>query len=741
MRSSRLVSFLLVAAFTAATPLQAQTVLFSDNFNRTAEAGGDTNRLSNVDFSIAGMGGLLMSNGNLSVSNAWLEPVDAALLDESKSQISTNDRVLLAVGFGTSHIVVNYNFASQISTSGVLSVQVAVPEWPTLDGTPLHRYLGFGIGGADYEFNVNGDRMLSRVADLFVALTQDGQVRINDEEPFTRAAANDLAPTLTVDLDSTSTAFIPGILRADLTFTDTDSGTTVVYDVFFDSGKGGGFVTVAKNRTFKWSGQDELYIGLDGRSSNRAPGDDFSVTFTESFISPEVTLTITPNEVGRNTASNVLNLNYITVATPPGSTYRFVADKAVSFPFLDSTGNADYPYPIQAVVDGTLGDVTFTVYISNNVPALIAQASAKVTAVEESPTLLSNLFADNFNRVSTIPDPNNIDSSTDGMSGLFSPMTYLETFEGANISDTTNYNDAVTLITYDLFGNEVCSMANGPVMSTFGLDHNFTNGVILTEGGFSVAMDVTGINTATDDAGDRYSGFGVGLSRAEINAFIDENTGNLSGPRGAVEGEFRNAGMADFFVSLALNNNLQVFAGGVVIDRINVSTNRGRVRADFGASDFAAGSFVAYKVYFDRLLKAQGFFRWSGNQQNYVAVSSRGSISVTLDNLAIGTVNVPFIAPAEHPALISQLTGLTPAVPPFTSAQVSFSSVAGVTYRADVAALVTEPFLPAGGAVGGEAVFAATNSATVGNLNVPPAFVDTGFIRVQPVHWPGPIHP
>ncbi len=736
-RYSHLAALLLM---TGLGSLSAQTVLFSDNFNRTALAGGNTDLLYDVDFSTTGMGGTLITGGTLSVSNAWLEPVDIGTANESRSQISTNDQLRLAVGPGTTHIVLSNNFATQLNTSGVLSVEIAVPAWLSLDATPLHRYMGIGIGGGEFELNVNGDRALLRGADLFVALTQEGTVRINDALPTTRPAANDVPANFVYDLNPNATAFIPGKLRVDLKVSNTDFNSTVPYDVYFDSGSG--YQHIITNRSFVWTGQDELFIGLDARHAVGVPGDDFAVTFTEASFIPEVQLSVTPTEVGQDTTSSEVNLTFSSFNLPSGSTYTVVADKAVTYPFANNTGSAEFPsLPIPAQVNGTLGDVTFTIYISNTVPALIATDSVTVTAVEEAGALTSTLFADTFNRAFTMPLNTDIDSGTDGMSGPLSPMTYLEVWEGASIG-ATNYVDSTTYIGLDSLGNEVCSMANGPVMSIFGLDYNFTNTAILTDGGFSVALDVAEINSITGDGGDRYGGFGVGLSLAEVNAFMDENTGNYSGPRGGLEGDgFRHAGTADFFVSLAINNNLQIFAGGVIIQEVNVITNRGRIRADFGVTDFNAGSYVAYKVYYNNLLKAQGFFKWTGTNQNYVAVSGRGSGFVAIDNLAIGTISVPFGAPVEHPDFNLTLASLTPATPPFASATVEFPSVEGVTYRADIAAQVTDPFLPAGGNVGGEAVFTATSTTTTGTMNVPPANTTSSFIRVLPVHWSGPIDP
>jgi hypothetical protein len=87
------------------------------------------------------------------------------------------------------------------------------------------------------------------------------------------------------------------------------------------------------------------------------------------------------------------------------------------------------------------------------------------------------------------------------------------------------------------------------------------------------------------------------------------------------------------------------------------------------------------------------------------------------------------------------VTGLTPATPPFSSIGVGFNSVAGVTYRADITASLTNALAVAPGAVGGEAVFTATNSTTSATFDLPGGFENSGFLQISPVRWPGPIVP
>jgi len=722
------------------TSLHAQTLWFSDNFDRTALAAGDTNLLYDIDFATNGMEGLLISSGTLSASNVWMEPVDVANTDESKSQL-TNDTLQIAVGNGTSSVTLSNNFATQMTTSGVLSIQFRVPEWLANDTGPLLRFTGVGLGASLVEFTdpaapgFGFDRRMLRVGDLFVALTQNGIVRVNDEDVSSTYRAAGVAPAAQADVGGGN--FVAGTVRVDAKVSSTVAGTVVPYKVYFDSGSG--FQLVISNRTFKWSGNDEIFVGIDGRSTVASPCDDFSITFTPQEFPPEVSLSAAQSLISDQTTTNEVSLTFFAAFLPIGSTYTVVADKTATYPLANNTGSAEFPFlPIQSLVDGTSGDVTFTIYISNTVPELVASDSIVIPVGTAAPSLASILFADTFDRYNTMPDRNDIDSGTGGMSGPLAPMTYLETDEGANIS-TTNWNDTVTVIALETNFSEVVSLAKGPVMSQFGLDHNFIDSAITNDGGFSVSVRVSSINSATSDAGDRYGGFGIGLTLAEINALQDENGGNYQGMRGAVEGATRNAGMADFCVSLAVNNQLQILAGGVLIDEIPVAANNGDLRADFGVTDFNAGSYVAYKVYYNDLLRSQGFFQWSNTDQNYVGITGRGSVNINFDDLTIGTVSVPFTPPAAHPPFSVALESLTPTTPPYTDAQVTFPSVIGTTYRADLTDSFTNAFTPAGGAIAGEAIVTATNTSTALNLDVPNG--DANFIKVLPVHWQGPIQP
>ena len=191
-----------------------------------------------------------------------------------------------------------------------------------------------------------------------------------------------VAATTAIDLDTNATNFISGTLRVDLTVTNNTAGSTVVYNVLFDDGLGGGFVDVLPGtRSFVWSGSSELYVAVADRSVAGVTLDDFGVSIVAGIPpSPSVNLSVTPNAVMITNTSQPVTLTLSAANLTVNSTYVITADKAVSFPSGGQAGSAtNGNKSISATVNGALGDTTFTVRVSNSVSQLVASATAKVT--------------------------------------------------------------------------------------------------------------------------------------------------------------------------------------------------------------------------------------------------------------------------------------------------------------------------------------------------------------------------
>lgn len=311
----------------AVLPAAAQTVFFADSFNRTnsGDLDGETN----------GMSGLLMANGSLSVSNIWLEPIDLARSVPADAMITNN--TLRMGGNGHSvNIVLDRNFATLMST-GTISLTLKLNGTPAPnDASAPHRYEGIGFGFSRAEGNVvsaSVDRVLSRAADLFVAGTANGRIRINDETASTRAQSGDVVPTTTVLVTNGATTFVPGTVRIDLTITNTAAGSTVTYAVLFDPLTTGNFTTLT-NRAFVLSDNNQLYAGLEMRSTPAVLLDDFTVGAIGEYGPPANTGLTWRGQVDGNWDTTTTNW----VDATFGSETSFTNGQAVKFD--DAASNA-----------------------------------------------------------------------------------------------------------------------------------------------------------------------------------------------------------------------------------------------------------------------------------------------------------------------------------------------------------------------------------------------------------------
>lgn len=225
-------------------------------------------------------------------------------------------------------------------------------------------------------------------------------------------------------------------------------------------------------------------------------------------------------------------------------------------------------------------------------------------------------FSDSFDRI----DNMDIDASSTGMSGTLSPIVYQESFEGSGAASSIQ-----------ILSNQL-NIAVGAGMSNLYLDHNFTDAGILTAGGFSVSLEVVSITDA-DDQGNRFGGFGVGLTRDEAEA-----AGDIFDHATTLRGGASAAGVSDLFVDLALDQNLRVWNNGTLLSTINVGAASGTIEADFFVSDFNAGSSVTAIIYFNGIQRDTQSFTWDNTGLNYIGMSGRtAGAGVFLDNLNIDT--------------------------------------------------------------------------------------------------------
>ncbi len=853
------------------TSLSAQSILFSDNFDRA------DNR--NID---AVLDGITDNTGaSLAADAVYVHPFidpnnapplygvqDAGGANGGGAQILTN-QLQLAVGSGTSNAYIDHNFTNaEILASGGFSVTLDVNGYTQ---TSRQQGGGFAIGmskaeagsatdatgtsggsnpsltgafAADPYGFTGGPVPPQVVSDFWVCLRGNKSLSWGSSTGNVLGLAQDALPANT------------GTIKVDFFFPDFNAGTTVNYEVFYNGeSKGTG--------NFQWSGTDENYIAVDARDSQFVNLDNLAV----ATLPPSVNLTATPATVSSAGTSEPVTLDWFTGGDiPAGATYRILdsslavidsgtvtsstgtfntsvdgtlgaeiftieisdttpaviasddftvttADVTITSSTqtavrLDETGPAEFvtlhldganypagatyeilddngaavsyssatsgalssPLDLDVTVDPSAGSVTFTVLLKDNLGNVFETRTYGVAAVAPAPPILTTLFSDSFDRYEENPaDPLNpvenqdIDYSTAGMAGSLAPLDYLEVHEANDQNGGNNRPNSIQINAFNAL-----EAAVGTGMSCWAPDHNFTDAAIATDGAFSVSLGYYQVNSPVDDRSDRYGGFGIGLSAGEVAAFTDEGTNIGSGPRGAIQvtGAPNNIGRgaADFYVSIAHTDMIQVFADGIVVGQFPVDGNgifgfdgnaSGTpivIRADFAFADpvtFAAGSHVFYKVYCDGLFVTSGYFKLTQSGANFVGLSARASNRVEMDDLTIATVASSDLAypgdPAD-PQPFFELTGSTTGAGAITSLDFALLGQPGVHYDLEKS-LSLDSFegygTPGDGALNLPSGTVFGTAGESGELVLPAVapragYESQGFYRGRAFHWPAP---
>ena len=368
----RLPSALLLASLLTG---HAQDILFRDTFDRP------DNR--NIDAALTGItdgtGSALPAD--VVYSQPWLDPnsrppaygvPDGDATNGGGAQV-VGGAFQVKFGSGTANAFANHNFINaSILAKGGFSVSLDVTAYSQ---TTSGQGGGFAIGMSQAEaagtadaFNgasrmtgafgpAPGDPVPSQVAsDFWIGIRGDNSLAWGSKSGTIAGVTGLTAKTGTILVNFTVTGF--------------EANATVGYEVFLNGvSRGSG--------SFTWSGTNENYIGIDGRDSASVTVDNFTVSTLAG--NPTVDLAVTPGVVQPDDSSEAVTLSWSAAGLPPGASYVITADKAVTFPDGDSTGAAlTGPGSVQAVVDGTLGNTTFTLSISNSVPEVIASGTATV---------------------------------------------------------------------------------------------------------------------------------------------------------------------------------------------------------------------------------------------------------------------------------------------------------------------------------------------------------------------------
>ncbi|MCA9240516.1 MAG: hypothetical protein KDA37_09965 [Planctomycetales bacterium] len=275
-------SWLVLAAglIALSAPRVEAGVLFQDTFNR------DDSR--NIDASLAGItdntGSSLVADGVYTLPH--LDPANDPGPQDSDAANGGGAQVLsqelrLAVGAGTSNAYINHNFINnEILAAGGFNVSVDIPGY---GGSARQNGGGFAIGMSQTEADSAGDAFNTANPNMTGAYNPDpfgvtGQpvgpsivsdfwigIRGNNSLAWGSSSGNVLG------VPANGLPAKTGSLSVDFALSDFNAGSPVSYRVFYNGVfQGAG--------SFTWSGTNENYIGLDGRSGEAVIFDNLTIT-------------------------------------------------------------------------------------------------------------------------------------------------------------------------------------------------------------------------------------------------------------------------------------------------------------------------------------------------------------------------------------------------------------------------------------------------------------------------------
>ncbi|WP_146586256.1 dockerin type I repeat-containing protein [Posidoniimonas polymericola] len=250
------------------------------------------------------------------------------------------------------------------------------------------------------------------------------------------------------------------------------------------------------------------------------------------------------------------------------------------------------------------------------------------------------LFSDTFDR----SDNRNIDAeltgitnntgTTLGVDGVYSqPFLDPANDPGPQDGDATNGGGAQIL-------NSNLQLAVGAGTSNAYVNHNFTNSDILTAGAFSVSLDV--LDGYGGTSAGQGAAFGIGMTQADADTAGDANGAGSGGPTFSDAFNPDSTPVGDFWVGIRGDSTI-AWGDGDSIQSAPVGNKFGTVSANFGVSDFSAGSVVTYEVFFDGVNVGVGSFQWSNDNANFIGLDGRTGNALSLDNFTVETSTPPVV--------------------------------------------------------------------------------------------------
>ncbi len=354
--------FLTVCLLTLAA--NASVNLFTDTFNRPDSLDIDSGQP-------AGMSGSLAS-----ISYNERGDIDIAAND-SLTNIR-NNALHLADGTNMTIFYLDHNFIDpEILSEGGIKIGLTIVS---NDGneTDLNRYLGFGVGNTQQEcqtanFDYQGTGFRGRVnfhpgtSDIWIGWSpvNNGAIQVFKNGPTSNGGQNyDAATGIALSGNDR--------LELELTFDNFNAGTTVQANILWN----GASVVLD---TFTWNHTDNNYIGFCSRQNNQGfTVDNLSIEAVAAAVKPAIAdFNTSIDIINSSITSRPVTLSWDASFLPSGTTYTISSDKAVIFPDGNNTGNAvNGNTKINAILDGSLGDIQFTLAIKQNTTEIVSAQTA-----------------------------------------------------------------------------------------------------------------------------------------------------------------------------------------------------------------------------------------------------------------------------------------------------------------------------------------------------------------------------
>ena len=300
------------------------TILFADNFNRpdATVTGDGTSTDGDINGTNSGKSGVL---GDLTWTGRAFANNTFGVVDGTLTQLDGVDGINGGLAYINDH-----NFTDlAISTEGGFSITVDIASYSTAGSG---RYWAIGVGQSLAELdalisNNNQDAVGIPSADLLVAYRNT----TGDLEIYNNDVLN-TEETVTLGLPNP-----PTTIRIDYMLSDFNQGSTVTYEIHFDSDE-----TPFATGSFTWSGTNENYISVGNNLTNTSQLDNFVVRVNEEPIVP-LQLEIIQNDNDLDFEWNSTNgMQYSLVSNTdlmsPPSTWLTYNDGVITYENILSTG-------------------------------------------------------------------------------------------------------------------------------------------------------------------------------------------------------------------------------------------------------------------------------------------------------------------------------------------------------------------------------------------------------------------